>query len=81
MSTSCFEREDEVFRVLVNHEDQYSLWPQWKAIPGGWEDTGVSGDKKTCLAHVEQVWVDMRPRSLRLWMAGAATLAKDDAVR
>ncbi len=43
--TSCFDREDAVFRVLVNHEEQYSLWPEWKAIPAGWTDTGVLGDK------------------------------------
>jgi MbtH protein len=69
MSTSCLDREDAVFRVLVNHEDQYSIWPEWKAIPGGWTDTGIQGDKKFCLDHIEKVWTDMRPRSLREWMA------------
>ncbi|MET0266310.1 MAG: MbtH family protein [Duganella sp.] len=69
MTTSCFDREDGVFRVLVNHEEQYSLWPEWKAIPAGWLDAGVSGDKATCLAHIEQVWTDMRPASLRRFMA------------
>ena len=66
--TSCFDREDGVFRVLVNHEEQYSLWPEWKAIPAGWRDTGVLGDKPTCLAYVEKTWTDMRPLSLRRWM-------------
>lgn len=66
--TSCFDREDGTFRVLVNHEEQYSIWPEWKAIPGGWHDTGVLGDKKTCLEHVEKVWTDMRPLSLRRFM-------------
>lgn len=70
MSTSCFDREDETFIVLVNHEDQYSIWPHWKAAPKGWTAVeGVKGDKKTVLAHVEQNWTDMRPRSLREWMA------------
>lgn len=70
MSTSCFDREDETFIVLVNHEDQYSIWPHWKAVPKGWTAVeGVKGDKKTVLAHVEQNWADMRPRSLREWMA------------
>lgn len=69
MTTSCFDREDELFRVLVNHEEQYSLWPEWKTIPGGWTDVGVVGDKKTCLAHIEKVWTDMRPKSLREWIA------------
>lgn len=68
MSASCFDREDVRFRVLVNHEDQYSIWPDWKAVPGGWRDTGVQGDKKSCLEHIESVWTDMRPASLRRWM-------------
>jgi len=66
--TSCFDREGEVFRVLVNHEEQYSIWPEWKAIPGGWRDTGMKGDKKACLEYVEKVWTDMRPLSLRRFM-------------
>ena len=53
MSTSCFDREDETFIVLVNHEDQYSIWPHWKAV----------------LEYVEKTWSDMRPKSLRDWMA------------
>lgn len=70
MSTSCFDREDETFIVLVNREDQYSIWPHWKAVPQGWRAVdGVKGDKKTVLAHVEQAWTDMRPRSLREWTA------------
>jgi MbtH protein len=73
MSTSCFDREDGVFKVLVNHEEQYSLWPEWKQIPGGWTDTGVQGDKKTCVAYVDATWTDMRPLSLRKWMAEQET--------
>lgn len=70
MSTSCFDREDETFIVLVNHEDQYSIWPHWKAVPSGWKAVeGVKGDKKTALDHVEKNWTDMRPKSLRDWMA------------
>ena len=44
--TSCFDREDGIFRVLVNHEEQYSIWPEWKEVPKGWKDTQVVGDKK-----------------------------------
>jgi MbtH protein len=67
---SCFDREDETFIVLVNHEDQYSIWPHWKAVPGGWNAVeGVRGDKKTVLEYVEKAWIDMRPKSLRDWMA------------
>ncbi|MCO4856478.1 MbtH family NRPS accessory protein [Herbaspirillum sp. WGmk3] len=65
-----FDREDGVFRVLVNEEEQYSLWPDYKSTPGGWRDTGVSGSKQTCLQHIETVWTDMRPRSLREFMQG-----------
>jgi MbtH protein len=75
MSTSCFDREDETFIVLVNHEDQYSIWPHWKAVPSGWVAVdGVKGDKKTALDYVEKNWTDMRPKSLRDWMA-----AQEDA--
>lgn len=70
MSTSCFDREDEIFIVLINHEEQYSIWPHWKAVPGGWKVVeGVKGDKKTVLEYVDKVWTDMRPLSLRKWMA------------
>lgn len=70
MTTSCFDREDETFIVLINHEEQYSIWPHWKAVPGGWKVVdGVKGDKKTVLAYVDSAWTDMRPLSLRTWMA------------
>ena len=73
MSTNCFDRDDDTFIVLVNHEDQYSLWPHWKAVPQGWTVVpGVSGDKKTVLAFVEATWTDMRPLSLRRWMDAQA---------
>lgn len=73
MSSSCFDREDEIFIVLVNLEEQYSIWPHWKAIPAGWSAVeGVKGDKKTVLEFVEKTWVDMRPLSLRQWMDGQA---------
>ncbi|UXH76225.1 MbtH family protein [Roseateles amylovorans] len=70
MSTSCFDREDDTFIVLVNHEDQYSIWPHWKAVPGGWSVVpDIRGDKKTVLDFVDRTWTDMRPKSLRDWMA------------
>jgi MbtH protein len=52
-------------KVLVNNEKQYSLWPGYLSIPGGWKETGVSGSREDCLAYVRDVWTDMRPRSLR----------------
>ncbi|WP_454694298.1 MbtH family protein [Achromobacter aegrifaciens] len=81
MSTSCFDRDDETFIVLVNHEEQYSIWPHWKAVPGGWRAVdGVMGDKKTVLDFVEKTWTDMRPLSLRQWMdEQSATAARSGA--
>lgn len=60
-----FDRDDIQFHVVVNDEDQYSIWPDFKPAPEGWRRVGVSGDKATCLKHIESVWLDMRPRSLR----------------
>lgn len=65
-----FDRDDVIFQVVVNHEEQYSIWPEYKAIPAGWRAAGKSGPKKECLEYIEQVWTDMRPLSLRLQMEG-----------
>lgn len=53
------------YAVVINHEEQYSLWPTGRPLPDGWEPEGFTGDRDACLAHVERVWTDMRPRSLR----------------
>ena len=53
------------YRVVVNDEEQYSIWPAYKDNAPGWRDVGVSGSRDECLAHVQAVWRDMRPRSLR----------------
>jgi len=58
------------YRVVVNHEEQYSIWPEWKELPQGWRDAGKLGPKADCLAYIEQVWTDMRPLSLRKQMDG-----------
>jgi MbtH protein len=70
----AFDREDAVFKVLVNGEEQYSLWPEYKAVPAGWREAGKSGSKQECLAFIEAVWTDMRPLSLRRRMDGQAGL-------
>ncbi|HEY3478011.1 MULTISPECIES: MbtH family protein [Amycolatopsis] len=69
-----FEDDDEttIYHVVVNHEEQYSIWPADREIPAGWRDEGTSGTKKECLAHVDEVWTDMRPLSLRKQMAAEA---------
>lgn len=53
------------FRVVLNDEDQYSVWLEDADIPPGWRAEGTTGTKQECLAHIEAVWTDMRPRSLR----------------
>lgn len=63
--------EDEIiYKVLVNHEEQYSIWPEVRENPLGWKDAGKTGTKKECLEYIEQTWTDMRPLSLRKKMEG-----------
>jgi MbtH protein len=61
-----------MFRVVVNHEEQYSIWPVGRENAPGWTDEGTSGTKDECLAHINEVWLDMRPLSLRRRMAESA---------
>ena len=55
----------EQFLVVINEELQYSIWRQGKPLPIGWSAEGFSGPREDCLAHIEKVWVDMTPKSLR----------------
>jgi MbtH protein len=59
--------------VVVNHEEQYSIWPEGREIPLGWKSCGKGGPKQECLAYIEEVWTDMRPLSLRKKMDAAAS--------
>jgi len=60
------EQEDlTTYRVVLNHEEQYSIWPADRENAPGWRDAGQSGTKAECLAYIEKVWTDMRPLSLR----------------
>lgn len=68
----AFDQENATFKVLVNHEEQYSLWPDFKAVPAGWRETGTRGSKQECLDYVERTWTDMRPLSLRQAMDAQA---------
>jgi MbtH protein len=65
MSTNPFDDDSGNFLVLVNDEDQYSLWPAFADIPPGWRKVFGETGRAECLAYVEQHWIDMRPRSLR----------------
>lgn len=66
--------DDTIYLVVVNHEEQYSIWPEWKEIPRGWRAAGKRGLKQECLDHIKEVWVDMRPLSVRKQMDGARSL-------
>jgi MbtH protein len=61
--------------VVINEEEQYSIWPTGKEVPAGWSTVGQSAAKDACLAEIERLWVDMRPRSLREAMNRAGTEA------
>ena len=63
------ESEDSmVYKVVVNHEEQYSIWPADGENPPGWNDGGKTGSREECLEYVKEVWTDMRPLSLRRQM-------------
>jgi MbtH protein len=67
------EKEDAtIYKVVVNHEEQYSIWPSGRENPLGWSDAGKTGLKDDCLAYIKEVWTDMRPLSLRKQMAERA---------
>ncbi len=57
--------EHTLYKVVMNAEEQYSIWPQSRETPAGWRDVGKIGDKKECLTFISMVWTDMRPASLR----------------
>lgn len=56
------------YKVVVNHEEQYSIWPAERENPLGWRDAGPIGSKTECLAYIGEAWTDMRPLSLRKTM-------------
>ncbi len=62
------EINDVIYKVVVNHEDQYSIWPANRQNALGWNDVGKMGSKAECLAYIKEVWTDLRPLSLRKQM-------------
>jgi MbtH protein len=62
------EATEEIYTVVVNHEEQYSIWPEYKEIPAGWKAVGKVGTKQECLDYINEKWTDMRPLSLRRQM-------------
>lgn len=64
-----YEDDGRAYTVVINHEEQYSIWPQGRYLPAGWREVGKSGSKPECLTYIDEVWTDMRPLSLRKAMA------------
>jgi MbtH protein len=64
-----FDDVQRRYHVVLNDEEQYSIWPEGRQVPAGWEPEGFNGTKEQCLAHIAEVWTDLRPKSLRT-MAG-----------
>ena len=60
---------EQQYVVVVNDEEQYSIWERSAPVPAGWREAGFGGSRQDCLNHIEQVWTDMRPRSVRLAQA------------
>jgi len=63
-----WDDENTIFTVVINHEEQYSIWPEYKTVPNGWREVGKRGKKNDCLQYIDEVWTDMRPLSLRKHM-------------
>jgi MbtH protein len=61
--------DDRTYRVVLNDEEQYSVWWADRELPAGWHAEGTEGTRTECLAHIDEVWTDMRPLSLRRRMA------------
>ena len=73
--------DDTQYKVVINHEEQYSIWPVDREIPKGWKDVGKQGTKQQCLDYIEEVWTDMRPLSLRRKMEEMEKKIEEDAKR
>ena len=64
------ELDATIYKVVMNHEEQYSIWPAERENALGWREAGKTGTRQECLDYIQQVWTDMRPLSLRQKMAG-----------
>lgn len=62
--------DERLYRVVVNHEEQYSIWAADLDVPAGWHEVGVTGSRADCLAHIDRVWTDITPLSVRRRLAG-----------
>lgn len=75
-----FEDESAAYRVAVNDEGQYSLWPAFLPVPDGWTAVGPEGDRQSCLGWINTNWTDMRPRSLIAQMENATRSAASSSI-
>jgi MbtH protein len=66
------KEDPTVYKVVLNHEEQYAIWPAYRENPCGWSDAGKAGLKNQCLAYINELWTDMRPLSLRRKVEEAA---------
>jgi len=66
------EEDRTLYVVVVNHEEQYSIWPAGREVPAGWREVAAPRSKEDCLRHIKEVWTDMRPLSVRRRMDGTA---------
>ncbi|BCZ24648.1 MbtH family protein [Mycobacterium senriense] len=65
MPLNPFDDDNGSFFVLVNNEEQHSLWPTFTVVPAGWRVVFGEADRATCLHYIEETWPDMRAKSLR----------------
>src|ERR1700756_2196861 len=75
------EEDTREYQVLVNSEEQYSLWLAGQAVPNGWRQVGPRGKKQVCLDYVKEVWTDMRPLSVRKAMEAHAKAQEEAKAR
>lgn len=66
------EAPEPTYQVVMNHEEQYSIWPAHRTLPAGWQAAGPAAAKQECLDYIAEVWTDMRPLSLRRQLAEAS---------
>lgn len=69
METTNRNTDERMYKVVSNHQEQYSIWPVDRPNAPGWQDAGVIGTRTHCLSYIKEVWTDMRPLSLRKKMA------------
>lgn len=73
MVQNSSNEDTRIYSVVMNHEEQYSIWLTDLELPAGWKTVGKSGLKEECLSYIEEVWTDMRPLSLRQALEGSDT--------